>query len=102
MNAENTKLVEQIVADGNGYLSFVELPNGNLAAMMQLMFTVAIVSGVSPTGYNNRWCYHNRFDAQDALEEWAENPDQIEPTGWHRHPPSGRRIREDGSLYVEL
>jgi hypothetical protein len=43
-------------------------------------------------GYADRWCYATRELAQKALDEWTG---QDEPSGWHRHPATGRR-RENG------
>lgn len=39
----------------------------------------------------NRWDYHDARDALAALRRWDGTG---EPTGWHRHPYSGRRLAE--------
>ncbi len=104
MNERNQKTVDAMKENGDilSYGNILELPDGNLAATMNLAFTVAIVSGIHELGYEDRWCYHNYYDAQDALEEWAEHPEMKEPTGWHRHPSTGRRKREDGTEYINF
>lgn len=59
------------------------------------MFTAAIIT-LDPDQYSeyyeDRWCYHSREAALQALNNWVSGP---EPVGWHRHPSTGRR-RENG------
>jgi hypothetical protein len=103
MNAVNVELVVKLQAQGENYSDYTEMPDGSLACVCQFAFTYAILSGLTDWGYHNRWCYHDKGLAQDALEEWKENyATQTEPTGWHRHPATGRRVREDGTMYVNL
>jgi len=72
--------------------------NGGDAAIMPLMFTHAIVSGFTPWGYKDRWCYGSYEEARAALDAW----DGVgEPDGWHRHPATGRR-RKNGKEEVYL
>jgi len=82
----------------NGYLEpkpLVERP-GHWACIMPLIYTHAIIVGRfgEPDRYDDRWCYHGREAAAAALEKWNGAG---EPEGWHRHPASGRRRREDGA-----
>lgn len=42
--------------------------------------------------YLDRWCFATRELAETAVRNWVYG---IEPTGWHRHPATGRR-RPDG------
>jgi hypothetical protein len=61
-----------------------------------LMFTSAVIVG--PVGdhyYDDRWCYTGPLAALDAARAWGGPWNGGEPTGWHRHPGTGRR-REDG------
>lgn len=52
-------------------------------------------------GYFDRWCYETREMAEDALDKFPLNPDpSYEPSGWHRHPKTGRR-RESGDPELE-
>ena len=73
-----------------GYTNIRICSNGNIVAIYRFIFTVAIISDINDTGYGDRWCYHTETAAIAALEAW--NGIEGEPTGWHRHPPSGRRI----------
>lgn len=83
-----------------GYLHVRRLPDGKrFAAIMPLMFTYAIVT-VRDGDFNStadRWCYHNLHDACTALDAWDGTG---EPTGWHRHPATGRR-RPNGDATQE-
>ena len=101
MSATNKALMEKLLADGESYTDFTQMSDGTLSCVARFMFTWAILSKLTREGYEDRWCYHDRYKAEDALEEWADNYEtQLEPAGWHRHPMSGRRIREDGTEYV--
>ncbi len=84
----------------NGY-SEIKLfnENKNWAGIVKFMFTHAIITGkVGDTMcYENRWCYHTEEKAASALAAWDG---QNEPTGWHRHPDTGRRYDEAGEMYV--
>jgi hypothetical protein len=56
-----------------------------------LMFTVAIVVGPpDDEWYADRWCYETRSQALAAATAWLASTEP-EPTGWHRHPSTGRR-----------
>jgi hypothetical protein len=73
--------------------------NGH-CGLMRLLCTTAIVGGINTGGYDDRWCYHTFQEAMEALDRWKDNPGDVEPDGWHRHPPSGRR-RPDGNKDAE-
>lgn len=64
-------------------------------AVIRLMYTHRLVVGdiASPEGYTDGWCYHDQLPAVIAGTMWDGK--EGEPTGWHRHPTSGRR-RPDG------
>lgn len=74
------------------------LPGKRYAAVIQLMFTEAIIVGDigNHDSYDDRWCYH-KGHAGEALEAWDGTG---EPKGWHRHPGTGRR-RPDGDELAE-
>ena len=89
----------------NGFFTFYDGPTALQGISWGRLKTGSTGHGygtVTEYGYEERWCYHSQHLAQDAFEEWAENPEQKEPTGWHRHPSTGRRMREDGTMYVHF
>ncbi|WP_429565708.1 hypothetical protein [Paraburkholderia sp. MM6662-R1] len=61
---------------------------------MQLAFSVAIIADLTEWGHGDRWCYQTFDDARAALDAWS-GEEGTEPTGWTRHPDTGRR-RPDG------
>jgi hypothetical protein len=63
------------------------------ACIIPKMYTHAIATGEigDEVGIHDTWCYHSYADAKFALDAWDGRG---EPTGWHRHPPSGRRVSE--------
>lgn len=73
--------------------------------VMPFIFTHAIVVSrwdQIDDYYIDRWCYGSREAAVAAMQAWTDYdkwPD-TEPTGWHRHPPTGRR-RKDGDPSTE-
>ena len=63
-------------------------------------FGLSIVADVHEGGYEDRWCYDEFAEAAGALEDWRAQGFAGEPEGWHRHPQTGRRRAEDGSVYL--
>ncbi len=59
-----------------GYDSPRLLPSGEWAALLDFLFTTAVVVGIGELGYRTRFCYPSRKDAATALETWdgAEDP----------------------------
>ncbi|WP_423396044.1 hypothetical protein [Burkholderia sp. LMG 21824] len=76
----------------DGYTDYRVFTNGRDALVSRLLFTYAILSDMTVHGYGDRWCYSSYADAKASLDAWDG---EGEPTGWHRHPDSGRR-RENG------
>lgn len=68
-------------------------PDGRMVWVIDLMFTSAIVIGdENAATYDDRWCYTTRQEAFAHACAWLMGePMTAEPTGWHRHPPTGRR-----------
>lgn len=66
---------------------------GHYGCIVRFMFTTGIVTGKigDRFGYADRWCYRSVDHAKTALDAWDGTG---EPTGWHRHPDSGRRVSE--------
>lgn len=87
------------LTDDCGYLGVRPLTPGRYAAILPLMFTAAIITGRigDAMSYDDRWCYHSLQAATSALEAWDGTG---EPSGWHRHPMTGRR-RPEGDAEQE-
>ena len=86
-----------MVADPS-YLDMQVKGDAGIVAILPLFYTHAIIAGICPTGYEDRWCYADYDTAKAALDAWDGSG---EPTGWHRHPTSGRRVDANGLAYVE-
>lgn len=81
------------------YRNLKVFDDGRIIGIMPLLFTHAIVSDLDMYGYADRWCYHSYTDAKKALDAWDGTG---EPAGWHRHPDTGRRVNEDGTIEVRF
>jgi hypothetical protein len=77
----------------NGYLAPKLLPEGRYACLARFLHTTAIITGRvgDLVSMDDRWCYHDESAARRALLAWDGTG---EPTGWHRHPGTGRRVAE--------
>lgn len=84
------------------YNTVVDRGNGTYVAVYPLMFHWTMITGDIENWefYDDRWCYANETLARAALAEWQARDWEGEPTGWHRHPPTGRR-RESGNPATE-
>lgn len=69
--------------------------------VMPLIFTAAVITTPKRNlnVIDDRWCYHSIAAALAAAEAWDPEKDP-EPSGWHRHPATGRR-RPDGRAEAE-
>lgn len=83
----------------SGYTFIVPIDDENYAAIAPFIYTTGIIRGrwLDRNSFEDRWCYHSREAAQEALVAWFLQVDgrEPEPRGWHRHTPSWRR-RPDG------
>lgn len=86
----------------NGHTLITITESGRWVAVYNFLFTCAILEGHIDdlTTYSNRWCYSSFDKTVDSLNQWLLNNLEDEPTGWHRHPKSGRR-RTDGDPATE-
>jgi hypothetical protein len=87
----------------NSYTDLKPIQDGaRYAGLFQFMFTWAIIIGKMGDHftYEDRWCYHDYEKAKAGLDAW-DGAEGTEPTGWHRHPTTGRRVDEEtGEEYV--
>lgn len=83
-----------------------DLGDGSWIMVKRLLFHWMMVRGDFDDliGYWDRWCYATEELAREALSRFPIHPPaDYEPSGWHRHPPTGRR-RPDGDAtreYIE-
>jgi len=63
-----------------GYLTPRTLPNGEVGAVTQMLFTGALVGGLDRIGYKTRFCYPTISEALTALAEWSGDGDP--PGNW--------------------
>lgn len=78
---------------------------GLRVAVIRLMFTAAVIIGERGDHmnyYRDRWCYHSIADALAAARAWEGPWPETEPTGWHRHPMTGRRVDENGNEFTAM
>lgn len=75
--------------------------DGRVAYVVAMVYTYRLTISSSESAvsgcYDDGWCYTTEYQAVTALNNWDG---QGEPTGWHRHPPSGRR-RPNGDAAQE-
>lgn len=71
-----------------------DAPDGRRVWIVQFAFTAAILIGDPDAWeYDDRWCYATASLAASHARAWNAEPG-TEPTGWHRHPATGRRRLE--------
>lgn len=92
----------RLVWDSHAGGWLVEARGGVGVWVVPLMFTAAIITGpLGVLAYADRWCYADPLDALDAARAWGGPWRGGEPTGWHRHPSTGRR-RDGGDPAREV
>ena len=87
-----------LAADGATPDRIRDLGDGTYVMIRPLLFHWMLIRGdfEDLIGYWARWFYADEAGARAALDAFREHPDPAyEPSGWHRHPLSGRR-RPDG------
>lgn len=70
------------------YTYIVVLPDGRVCGVHRLLYHWTLHVDVHEDGYQDRYCYASEDSAISALLTWNGVG---EPTGWHRHPKTGRR-----------
>jgi hypothetical protein len=92
---ENFALIRHRIA----FEPLVERP-GYYKAVIPLLYHHMMIMGRmdDSLGYDDRWCYEDFPDALKGFQSW-DGAKGTEPTGWHRHPKTGRRreIQKDGT-----
>jgi hypothetical protein len=85
----------------HGAVLYRELGDGRSVWVYRMIYTYKLAIGVTgAAGFDNSWCYRNLASATLAFASW--NPDEeAEPTGWVRHPHTGRRRFPNGDPATE-
>ena len=78
------------------------LADGRKLWLYPMMYTYRLAIGQADRNdFEDSWCYETREAGMKAFEEWDPlDPATTEPSGWVRHPASGRR-RADGDASRE-
>lgn len=71
-----------------GYFNAHQLPTGEWAALLKMIYTVALFVGIDETGWRTRFCYPTAFDAGIALLSWDGQGDP--PGPWIKEKPGDR------------
>lgn len=83
-----------------GYTSWRILPDGTILAVGVMAFNNGrLFVDINTYGYEDCYCYDSLQLATDSMNNY--NPElETEPTGWKRHPFTGRR-RTNGDITTE-
>ena len=71
----------------NGYFGIREIPGQGICALQHLMFTKAVVCGLTEVSYRYRYCYHTLGEAIDAINSWDGEGDP--PGNWIKRKGEG-------------
>ena len=75
-------------AEANGYFPNKMLATGELAGIMDMIFTAGLVVGITDDSRRTRYCYPTRPAAEAALAAWDGHGDP--PGPWIKQKPEGR------------
>jgi len=92
------QLVDLSDEDAKAYVRFWHHDQRGVCALHRLLYHWTVHVGIDCVGYRERYCYDSPRVAIAAFDLWDGEGD---PIGWHRHPTTGRRINENGEMYVE-
>lgn len=102
MGVEDPAAFFDVLCRQNYYRHVTITKDGSICVVFSFAYTDAILSDLNWCGYGDRWCFEKTYaqiKTRLALEAWMRDGTE-EPTGWHRHPDTGRRIDEDGNMYI--
>lgn len=72
----------------NGYTHVKAMRDGTCCALLNQLYTTAIVVGLTREGYERRYCYELFYAAREALVQWDGKGDP--PGPWIKEKPSDR------------
>lgn len=76
-----------------GILAQRYFADGTVLSVEEMIFTRQIclrMPQTNPMCCDDLWCFEKTLDIIEILKNW-NYPEDKEPMGWHRHPPSDRR-----------
>lgn len=84
--------------ESQGYAAALLMPGNLWCGIKPLLFHWTLHTGEvgDKFSYLDRFCYADFPRALAALAEWSGRDFEGEPTGWRRHPATGRRRNDDG------
>jgi hypothetical protein len=71
-----------------GYSHYKQLSDGRIAALQRLLYTTAIIVGITSECYETRYCYEYFEEAEEAINRWSGEGDP--PLNWVVQKPEGR------------
>ena len=85
--APDIALAEKLVAEllAEGYLMARVLPDGSVAAMQRTLSTFALFLGMTPWGFDSRYCFREAALARMRFNE-LQSEDDV-PAGWIARRP---------------
>lgn len=88
------------ILEESGYVAWRALEDGEYLGVLPMTFGKGrLCAGLTHSGYEEGWCYESLLDAIAEMHRWTPGQ-EAEPSGWMRHPTSGRR-RPDGDASKE-
>lgn len=88
----------KIFLEQMGYTDVRQLPTGEWAAIMPMLFTFGIFIGLDRYSWRTRWCYENLSEAKEALTKWDGKGDP--PGLWIKQKPEDRLNPEWAKEYA--
>jgi hypothetical protein len=93
--------VVQPLGENYGAIAFRDLGDGRGVWIYPMLYTFKIAIGpIGSLGYDDDWCYKDLESVVAAFALW-EPSTEPEPSGWVRHPSTGRRRFPDGDPATE-
>lgn len=76
------------------------VPNIGWCGVHRLLYHWTVHCGITPIGYEDRYCFATEAQATSSMNEWDGEGDM--PGEWHKHPKSGRcRDPKTGDIWHE-
>jgi hypothetical protein len=96
---ETSMLSEAFLLE-QGYVAVRQVGDDWLGVLPMTFGKGRLCSGLSFGGHEDLWCFESLQEALVAMYRWDPETEE-EPTGWFRHPLTGRR-RPQGDPFQEF